>query len=337
MIELCKPFGIKPAGVTKAFLADPNIAGIMVDSGITVLADSRVENLKRLQELPAEKLLLRIPMLSQCDDIVNTADLCLVSELVTIKALNDSAEKNDKIIGIILMVDLGDLREGIFDKEELYATVQEALAMNHVALKGIGTNLSCYGGVLPSQENMEQLCSLAGNIEQRFNIKLDIISGGNSGTISLFAKKNLPARINQIRLGASIACGIGLNDKPIEPLSTNVFTLVLEIIELKYKPSIPMGERGLDAFGNLPEFEDKGIRLRAICAIGRQDIDPDNISPQESGIDVLGASSDHLILDVTDFNERSPLKIGDHLRFNLSYGGVLSVMTSPFVSKLFIE
>ena len=41
--------------------------------------------------------------------------------------------------------------------------------------------------------------------------------------------------------------------------------LVAEVIELKRKPSMPIGKIGKDAFGNTPVFEDKGIRLEHTC------------------------------------------------------------------------
>jgi hypothetical protein len=47
---------------------------------------------------------------------------------------------------------------------------------------------------------------------------------------------------------------------------------------------------------------------------------------------VLGASSDHLVLDLTDANP--PLKVGDGLAFRITYGAMLAVMTSEYVEKV---
>ncbi len=144
----------------------------------------------------------------------------------------------------------------------------------------------------------------------------------------------MPAEINQLRLGASILMGIGLNDIDIIGLKQNCFKLVVEIIEIMDKPSVPIGEVGLDAFGNKPFFEDLGIRKKAICALGRQDVSLDDIIPFNNNIKILGMSSDHLILDVTD--TLNSYSLGDHISFKLSYGGVLSVMTSDYICKVYV-
>ena len=75
--------------------------------------------------------------------------------------------------------------------------------------------------------------------------------------------------------------------------------LEAQIIELKSKRSLPIGEIGVDAFGQRPYYEDRGIIRRAILAIGKQDTDPDSMISLDEKIDILGASSDHLILDVS--------------------------------------
>ena len=53
----------------------------------------------------------------------------------------------------------------------------------------------------------------------------------------------------------------------------------------------------------LPVFQDRGIRRRALLAVGRQDIEPDGLSPLTRGVEILGASSDHLVCDIEDAEE----------------------------------
>lgn len=197
-------------------------------------------------------MLLRLPMISQVEEVVKYTDISLVSDIITIRELSKEAIKQNKIHSVILMIDLGDLREGIFNEEEIYITVEEILNFKNVKLMGIGTNLSCYGGVIPTYENLSQLVNIKKNIENKFNIKIEVISGGNSGSISLFKDNKMPQEINQLRLGASISLGIGLNDEHIEPLLKDAFKLVVEVVEVKNKPSVPIGTIGLDAFGNKP-------------------------------------------------------------------------------------
>jgi predicted amino acid racemase len=326
--------GIEVAGVTKVVCGNPTIAQALVDSGIKIIADSRVENLKKLTDINCKKMLLRIPMPSQAEDVVRYADTVLVSEIFTIKKLSEQAYIQKKVIHLILMIDLGDLREGLFYESEILKTVSEIVNLKNINLLGIGTNLSCYGAVIPSRQILEKLILMKKKIIDLFNINLEVISGGNSGSISLFEDDQLPKGINQLRLGASIILGIGIDHLPIEGLLTDTFILEAEIIELRKKPSLPLGEQGLDAFGNKPVFVDMGIRSRAICAIGRQDVNPEDISPLDHNINILGGSSDHLILDVTDAEEN--LKVGDKIRFRVNYGGCLSLMTSPYVQKEFL-
>ncbi|MCS4471675.1 ornithine racemase Orr [Clostridium botulinum] len=334
LVEECKKRGIKVVAVTKTFCGNPKIAKAIAEEEVDILADSRIENLKKLVHINLPKMLLRLPMISQVEEVVKYTDISLVSDIITIRELSREAIKQNKIHSIILMIDLGDLREGIFNEEEIYITVEEILNFKSIKLMGIGTNLSCYGGVIPTYENLSQLVNIKKNIENKFNIKIEVISGGNSGSISLFKDNKMPQEINQLRLGASISLGIGLNDEHIEPLLKDAFKLVVEVVEVKNKPSVPIGTIGLDAFGNKPFFEDKGIMKRAICAIGRQDISPDNLIPIDDNISVLGASSDHLLLDITNCNK--DYKIGDKIEFNVTFGGCLSVMTSEYVYKVIL-
>ena len=108
-----------------------------------------------------------------------------------------------------------------------------------------------------------------------------------------------------------------------------------EIIEIKRKPSVPTGEIGLDAFFRKPVFEDRGIRKRALLAIGRQDVDLDQIKPCDEEIEIIGASSDHLIVDVDSCSR--DYRVGDIIEFNLNYVSILRLMTSEYVRKVIIR
>jgi predicted amino acid racemase len=335
MVQQCRRRGIRVAAVTKLFCGHPVIAAELTAGGVDLLADSRIRNLKRLGHFPLPKMLLRVPMISQSADIVTYSDIALVSEPKTIQALSNEALRQGKRYQVILMIDLGDLREGIFHEQEIHAAVKSVLGMPSIHLLGIGTNLTCYGGVKPSRENLMRLVNLRKDLENTYDIILEVISGGNGSTLSLFPSGDIPAEINQLRLGSSLTMGIGLNDEPIDGLYHDAFMLEAEITEIREKPSVPIGEIGLDAFGNTPVFVDKGMRMRAICAVGRQDVHPDHLKPIDSCIQILGASSDHLILDITD--SASKLAVGDTVSFHLAYGGCLSAMTSEYVHKHFVR
>ncbi len=335
IVNLCHGQNIKVAGVTKVFCADPNIVKAYVSGGVDYLADSRIENLIKMEDFKLPKMLLRIPMLSELEDVVDYSDISLNSELKTIESLSNIALKKNKVHNIILMVDLGDLREGYFNKEELYQAIERALELQGIKVIGLGTNLSCYGGVIPEEENLSKLVNFTETIENKYNIKLDIVSGGNSSSLYLLNKNSIPNRINNLRLGESLVLGRETAyGKRIPGTYEDVFKLIVEAIEIKDKPSIPMGNIGMDAFGKTPTFEDRGIRKRMICAIGRQDVDLSEITPVARSISILGGSSDHLLLDITD--SRIEYTVGDKIDFNMSYGSILSTMTSLYVKKIYI-
>ena len=332
--------------VTKVVCADPEIVKMVTNHNkVDFLADSRIKNIASYTDIAHEHgkktVLLRIPMQSELEDVVRYVDLCQISELETIRLLNQEASKAGKEQNILLMIDMGDLREGIFfrDKELIHETVREIMSMENIVLYGIGVNLTCYGAIIPKYENLNGLVEIAREIEREFGIKLQMISGGNSSSIYLIDKGELPEGINNLRLGESFVLG---NDTAYEtklPGTTDkAFILEAEIVELKSKPSLPIGEVGVDAFGQKPYYEDRGIMERAIIAVGKQDVDIDSMTPLDSRIEIMGGSSDHIILDLTHCTKETgpTYQVGDKIEFSLGYGGLLKVMTSPYVEKVYV-
>jgi predicted amino acid racemase len=322
--------GIEVIGVTKAVCGNPHVAAALVKNGIRILADSRIANIRRMRngDVQAEFLLLRTPILSQAEVVVKYADISLNSEISVIKELSKFAEIHDKKHKIILMVELGDLREGIMPAD-LDDMVKQVLALKGIELIGIGTNLTCFGGIKPDEEKMKYLSSITDQIEEKFDLSLKYVSGGNSANYDWFMSTKNTGRINNLRIGESIFLGCEtVNRKPIPGLHTDAFTLIAEVIESKIKPSLPYGNVSQDAFGNIPAFKDRGKIKRAILGIGLQDVQVSGLTPR-SDFEILGASSDHLIIDASKIE----LKIGDELEFDLNYGALLSAMTSPYVFK----
>lgn len=333
LVELCRENNIKVAGVTKVYCADKNIVDVYLEGGVSYLADSRIQNLKKIDYTDVKKMMLRLPMISEAEEVVRYADISLNSEIDTIRELSKKALEIGKVHQVILMVDLGDLREGYFKEEELMKAVEEVILLEGVDIIGLGTNMTCYGAIIPKQENLDKLMELKDKIESKYSLNLEIISGGNSSAIYMLGKEDL--KINNLRLGESLVLGKeSAYGQQIEGTVDDAFILEVEVIETKVKPSLPIGEIGKDAFGKVPEFTDRGDRTRTICAIGQQDVSVDGISLIDSDIILLGASSDHLILDTTD--SKKNYRVGDIVQFKLSYGGILSTMTSPYVDKDFI-
>ncbi|MCR3956887.1 MAG: ornithine racemase Orr [Gudongella sp.] len=334
VMELVAPFHIRVAGVTKGFSANPQIAKAYVDGGVTYLADSRLQNLKKLKDLNIPKLMLRLPMISEAEELVKYADISLNSEVETVRALNDAAQKNNKVHDIILMVDLGDLREGYFHEEDLMDAVEDILDFKWIKIRGLGVNLTCYGGVIPNEKILQRLVDLATRVEERFNIKLEIISGGNSSTVPLLDGR-IPEGINHLRMGEALLMGTeAAYGNRIPGTDDSVFTMEAQVIEVKEKPSVPTEEIGRDAFGKVPTFVDRGVRKRILCAIGKQDMDLDTLSPIDPGLIILGGSSDHLILDGSDAEKE--YRVGDIISFKMHYVSMLRIMTSEYVEKVII-
>ena len=332
IVNICNEQDIKIAGVTKVFCGNPKIAKAYIDGGVSYLADSRIENLIKMKDLTIPKIMLRLPMISEAEKIVEYVDISLNSEIETIKAISEKAIQRNKVHKIILMVDLGDLREGYYDEESLNKSVEEVISLKGVKLVGLGTNLTCYGGVIPTKETLAKLEVYKISIGKRYNIKLDLISGGNSSTLHLLEDGILLNGINNLRLGESLILGTeSAYGKQVTGTSNDAFKLQVEIIEIKEKPSLPTGEIGRDAFGNTPSFVDRGVRKRILCAVGKQDIDLGTLHLMDENLIILGASSDHLILDGSD--SIIEYEVGDIIEFRLSYVSILRAMTSEYVEK----
>ena len=331
--ELYMQKGISLMGVTKAVLGEPSIAKAMIQGGVKFIADSRIENIQKMKSagISTQFVLLRTP-LSQAESIVKNADISLNTEIETLKKLSYHAKGQNKIHQVIIMVELGDLREGILPCD-LPQLVRKTLSLPHIKIIGIGCNLACYGGIKPDDKNMRELSELVDLIEKEFQIDLEIISGGNSANFEWFKSSQDVGRVNNLRLGESILLGCETVGRKVIPgLHTGAFQLIAEVIESKRKTSVPLGEICQDAFGNVPGFLDRGDHQRVIIALGRQDVQVSNLKSNNK-LKMIGSSSDHIILDGENHN----LEVGDEVSFSLDYGGLLATMTSPFVIKQFTD
>lgn len=332
LTRLYSPKGITLMGVTKSVLGEPAIAEAMIQGGVEFIADSRIENIQKMKKagLATQFVLLRTPP-SQADTVVRYADISINTELETLKLLSYHAKASNKFHKVIIMVELGDLREGVLPCDLLHF-FRQALQLTHLKLIGIGCNLACYGGIKPSDRNMNELSEIAIAIENEFKIELNVISGGNSANYEWFKSTLNTGRINNLRLGEAILLGREtLNRHRIPGLHTGAFTLVAEVIESKQKASIPSGQVCQNAFGEIPVFKNLGTHQRAIIALGSQDIQTSSLKALDK-IEILGSSSDHIIINSRDHR----LLVGDEVGFNLDYGGLLAAMTSPFIGKQFV-
>ncbi|WP_290770533.1 alanine/ornithine racemase family PLP-dependent enzyme [Anaerofustis sp.] len=328
-------YNVDVTAVTKLHSCNEKIVNTLMDAGINKFADSRIENLENIKDMDTEKWLIRLPSISQAEDVVKYSDISLNSEYDTIKALNEAAKHQKKKHGILLMFDVGDLREGYFEKDDIINNAKKIKKLSNIEIKGIATNLTCYGGVLPDKKNLSHLVSINSALEKELDMKLNIVSGGNSTSYTLFRENNPVEGITNIRVGDTIYFGRDCTYRThIDGMYKDAFTLKAEIIEIKDKPSVPIGKRGFSALNSKPEFKDEGIRKRAILSVGKQDIDLD-MFPLDENTKILGGSSDHLIIDITDSSRN--YKIGDTFELYMYYTSVLRAFTSKYVVKEFVR
>jgi len=288
--------GIDVVGVTKVSCGSPQVARALLAGGAKALGDSRLENAERLRAagLTAPIWLLRAPTPELAGEAVQLTDVSLESELETVVALENAAAAAGRHHAIVAMVDLGDLR---------------------------------------GWWNLGRLAELAAQSQKQLGRPL-LVSGGNSGSIGMVTSGRMPAAVDTLRIGETILLGVDtLTREPTLGLHLDAITVAAPVIECQLKPSLPQGTSAQDAFGNFPTFTDRGERRRAICALGRQDAPPEGLRPLDPRIQVLGASSDHLILDVHDL-ERPPA-LGEPIGFIPTYGATLQLFTSNYVHKVF--
>jgi predicted amino acid racemase len=330
--ELFAEKGISVTAVMKGVTGSPEVANAILECGITYIAVSLVQNIKKMKEfgVKAEFLLTRLPTHTEVPDVVKYADISLNSEISTIKLLSEHSLKQGKRHKVVLMLELGDLREGILP-EDVDLIVEQIIPLKGVELYGVGVNLACFGGIKPSEKNMTEFSQIADRIQEKYNIKLHMISGGNSANYEWFLSTENTGKINNLRIGEAILFGREtLNRNKIPHLYIDVFTLICEVIESKLKPSLPYGEICQNAFGDKPEFADIGTINRIIVGIGEQDVDTKAITPRINA-KVIGASSDHLIL-----HSKNHIKVGREIEFDINYSALLRLSISPYVKKVFI-
>lgn len=330
LASICRTQGIKIAGVVKACLDNVEVAEAMIAGGAGFIADSRLQNIERLNSLGVPLMMLRQPMINEIGRVIELTDLCLVSEISTIRAMSEVAKSLRKEYKVIVMVETGDLREGVLP-HDLFAFIKEASGLPWIKVEGIGTNVACLQGVPPTPATLELLAESARNLRQGLGIELPIVSGGNSSAWKLIEAGVVPPEINQFRFGEAILLGQEtINLDPIPGTFQDAITLEAEVIEVKEKP-LTIGIKDLKGTG---ADAHERTRKRAILALGVQDICRGELKPLNQGVKLLRRSSDHLVVDVTD--SESSYKVGDTMTFIPSYEAMVAAITSPFVEKAFL-
>jgi len=327
--------GVEIAAVTKGVCGDPEVAQALVRGGIGALADSRLDNLARMRAagVQAEYWLIRPPRPSQVERVVALADVSLNTERATLRRLAEAAQKAGRVHQVILMVESGDLREG-FLPAEVARAAEDAASLPGLHLRGLGTNLVCLNGVIPTPEVMSAFSALVEEVEGRVGRRMETVSGGNSGNHGWIMSAASPGRVNHLRIGEAILLGReSTRRRAIPGLAQDAFTVVGEVIEARDKPSVPTGEVGLNALGRRPAAASVGDAMmrRAIVALGEQDVTLHGVRPRIP-VEVVGICGDQLVLA----DRAGRLHVGDAVAFDVSYTALLRAMTSPYLAKRYL-
>jgi len=330
--------GIEWSVVAKMFCGNRKYLEQLIKMGVSRICDSRIAHLKTIKSMApeVETIFVKPPAKRNAALVVSFADVSFNTEYETIKLLSQAAVDQQKRHKIVIMIELGELREGVMGDQFIgfYAKVFDLPGIDVV---GIGTNLTCMYGVLPNQDKLIQLCLYKQLIETKFDKVIPYISGGSSVTIPLIDRGLLPKGINHFRIGETLFLGTDVyNSKPFDHLHNDVFRLFAEIIELNKKPTIPNGERGQNLTGDIATFDetDSGLSsIRAIVDMGLLDVEEGHISPVNDDMRIVGASSDMIVIDLG--NNGRKLKVGDTIEFSMDYMGILRIMNSSYVDKRF--
>lgn len=307
----------------------------LIDLGVREIHDSRVSNLRAVKEINpgVQTVYIKPPAKRSIPEVIQYADVSMNTEFYTLKLLSDEAVRQNKKHKVIIMIETGDLREGVMG-ENLVVFYEKVFDLPNIEIIGLGTNLNCMYGVMPSQDKLVQLCLYKQIIELKFNRQIPWISGGTSVTIPLILNKQIPKGVNHFRVGETLYFGVNLfEDRIIPGMKEDVFELFTEIIEITEKPMVPIGNLAANPQGEILEIDPAlygQTSYRAILDVGLLDIDPKYLISDDS-LEILGASSDMLIIDLGK-NEHGH-KVGDLVRFRLKYMGALHILNSNYIEK----
>lgn len=335
--QLFKENDIKWGITTKLLCGHEEYLKEVADLGIGDMLDSRISNLKKIKEIDPETLTTYIkpPPKDIIESVVKYADISLNTELSTLHALSEEAKRQDKVHKVIIMIEMGDLREGVI-RENLIDFYEKVFKLPNIEVIGIGTNLNCMHGVLPDEDKLIQLSLYKQIIELQFDITIPLVSGGTTVTIPLLLRNQLPHGINHFRVGEALFFGKDLfTGGTIEGMHNDVMELYSQVIEIAEKPKVPSGELGKNPQGKkakINEEEYGETSYRAILDIGYLDINPDHLINVQDDVKIVDASSDMLILDVGE--NKSGYEVGDFIRFRMKYMGALGIMNSDYIDKI---
>lgn len=329
--------GIEWGIVSKLLCGNSVFFDELLALGHKQICDSRISHLRLIKSKSpdTETIYIKPPARRSIKSIVSYADVSLNTTISTVKLLSQEAERQKKIHKIIIMVELGELREGVL-AENILDFFKSVYHLPNIKVVGLGTNLTCLNGVLPSYDKMALLTLTKKLIHAEFKEEIPYISGGTSVTIPLLFKKLIPEGINHFRVGETLFFGTNVyNNTKLDDMKNDVFLLEGQIVELKEKPIVPIGNLGSNLLGETTKHDPDSYgkkSTRALLDIGLLDVDYRDVVPMDKDLNIIGSSSDMMVIDLGD--NRNSYKVGDTIHFKPNYMGVLRLMASNYVKKL---
>lgn len=298
------------------------------------IGDARLSNLKTIKRINPniETIYIKPPALKYAKQVVEYADISLNSSSSTIIELNKAAKSLGKIHKVIVMIELGELREGVL-RDKVLSFYEKLFNLEHISIIGLGTNLGCMYGIEPTYDKLIQLSLYKMLLEMKFEKKIPLVSGGSSITLPVLSKK-FPKEINHFRVGETAFHGINLQDgRRFRNLSTDAFDFSGEIIELEKKENVPDGVIGEAGIGHAAEFDENNIKFsyKAIVDFGSIDAEVNDLTISDPTVKFVGTTSDMTVFDLG--TNRNTYKVGDLLHFKPNYMATARLMNSKYITK----
>lgn len=326
----------------KEFLAQILSDGVI--DKINSVGDSRLTSLKNLKAVKPnmQTIYIKPPAEIYAEEVVKYADISLNTSYRTIQALNVAAKKAGRIHQVIIMIELGELREGV-NRQGVMSFYEKVFDLSHINVIGIGSNLGCMYGIEPTYDKLLQLSIYKELISARFNKKLKFVSGGSSITLPLIEEGQVPKDINHFRIGEAAFFGVSpLRNEQFKELNTDTFEFEANIIELEEKKIVPEGILSDANIGHTAIYDESNVdetRVKAILDFGMLDVDKENIEALDNEISFVGITSDMMVVDIGSNKTTDGMKkyrVGDRIRFKTNYMAVARLLNSKFIDKRFV-
>lgn len=314
--DMCRRSYVHFTPVVKGVGGDDRIIQSLAEIGITHFADARIDNIRESDNGQYSYTMIRTGNQQELENIVNHTDISIQTELETIQQVNHIAQSLNKTHDILLMVDWKDEREGI-QTYEVVEYINKVVNMPNVKIKGLAFNFMCFHSDAPTSEDIQLINEFVAHVEGQTGLNMQIVSGGNSSVLPEMAKGHL-GKINELRIGETLFRGVNTTtDTAIPALYQDAIILEAEIVEIKPRM----------------RHQSHHDYLQAILDIGNLDTKIPEILPLHHDVDVLGATSDHVMVDLYNHDN---YQVGDTIQYSLGYSAMAQSMYMPNIKKTYV-